>query len=658
MRPLLIFTLLFTALSPACAGTPTSGEFVNLGVQITSLTLQGTAFTRHPDARDLICTVIRGQPAKLLVFDLKSGELLHRLPLEGANGGWNATTASDGSVYVGSDDNGHLYRWIPGQTQARDLGQVAPDQTFAWDVAAGRDGEVFVATYPGCQAIRYHPDEGFKDVAGGNVAPPENYARSIAFEPVTGNVFVGVGAHAHLIEVDPKTGRKRDILPTKYADKKFVYSVRAAGGKLFALLQDGGPCLVIDPSSGEVEAEIPDVGAQVVVTQKSPYDDKVYIKGIGKLLSYDLKTRRHVPVDVPGTTAIIGMSWLRLDDPEFNGDTLIILAARGKLIRFDPRTGKSSAMQLTPPPERTPIHYIAKGPDGRIYTGGYLSGGLSAYDPRTGKHQQLGNMGQPEGITVMGSNMYLGIYPRARLFKYDPAQPWSGSTKNPQLLEELDRFEQDRPFATLGVEKINKVFFGTVPDYGRLGGALAVYDAANGKVDVHRDVVPEQSIVSLAYASDLIVGSTSISGGLGVKPSATEAKLFLWEPATNRKIFETVPVPGKWLITGLLNGPDGNIWGMADGTLFIFDIARREVIFTGELFPSSKATPHARWRSAFLSLHPDRRIYGTCGGRLFRLDPATKELSILRDEGASLLAVDDQGRIYFTDRTNLWQYTP
>ena len=116
MRPLLIFTLLFTALSPACAGTPTSGEFFDLGVQITSLTLQGTAFTRHPDGRNLICTVIRGQPAKLIVFDVKSADLLHRLPLKGANGGWNATTASDGSVYVGSDDNGHRTRRSHGCT--------------------------------------------------------------------------------------------------------------------------------------------------------------------------------------------------------------------------------------------------------------------------------------------------------------------------------------------------------------------------------------------------------------------------------------------------------------------------------------------------------------------------------------------------------------
>src|SRR4051794_25936815 len=129
------------------------GRFVDLGPQITSSLVIGTTFTKDPSGHDLVCTVMRGHPAKLIVFDVRGGQMLHRMPLAGANGAWNACTASDGSVYVGSDANGHLYRWIPGEDEAHNLGQVAPDQTFAWDVCAGREGEVFVGTYPGCLVI-------------------------------------------------------------------------------------------------------------------------------------------------------------------------------------------------------------------------------------------------------------------------------------------------------------------------------------------------------------------------------------------------------------------------------------------------------------------------------------------------------------------------
>src|SRR5436305_9378233 len=99
--------------SSAATGAP--GTFTNLGPQITATTLIGTTFAKEPSGREVVCTVMRGQPAKLLVYDLKSGTLLHKLALEGADGAWNATTASDGTIYVGTDANGNLYRWVPGE---------------------------------------------------------------------------------------------------------------------------------------------------------------------------------------------------------------------------------------------------------------------------------------------------------------------------------------------------------------------------------------------------------------------------------------------------------------------------------------------------------------------------------------------------------------
>jgi hypothetical protein len=173
------------ATAAAAAGAEARGEFEDLGVQITSMTLQGTTFARDPAGRDLVCTVIRGEPAKLLVFDIKTGDLLHRLALDGAHGAWNAATATDGSVYVGTDDEGKLFRWTPGEPAIKDLGRVAKDQTFVWDVAPGADGEVFCGTYPGCGVIRYHPNDGFSDVGRGRVAAGEDYVRALAFDPAS-----------------------------------------------------------------------------------------------------------------------------------------------------------------------------------------------------------------------------------------------------------------------------------------------------------------------------------------------------------------------------------------------------------------------------------------------------------------------------------------
>jgi hypothetical protein len=50
-------------------------------------------------------------------------------------------------------------------------------------------------------------------------------------------------------------------------------------------------------------------------------------------------------------------------------------------------------------------------------------------------------------------------------------------------------------------------------------------------------------------------------------------------------------------------------------------------------------------------------IYGTGNNHFFKLDPKTKEVTML-DKGASLLTMDASGNIYFRKNTDLWKYTP
>jgi hypothetical protein len=152
----------------------------------------------------------------------------------------------------------------------------------------------------------------------------------------------------------------------------------------------------------------------------------------------------------------------------------------------------------------------------------------------------------------------------------------------------------------------------------------------------------------------MIVGGTSIFGGLGQEPAETSARLFIWDPTTHQKTFDIAPFEGCGAITGLFVGPDNHLWGLACGELFIWDMSQRKIIFSKRLFERD-TTPRHIWRDAFFVKHPGKQIYGTSGGRLFRLDPATKDISILRREGANLLSMDRQGRLYFADNTHLWQ---
>jgi streptogramin lyase len=601
-----------------------------------------------PNGAGVVCVVMRGQPAKLVVFDLKSGEMFQRLPLDGAEGGWNACTSTDGSVYVGTDSNGHLYRWIPGESVAHDLGQPLPEQKWVWDVRPGKDGEIFGGTYPGANVFRYRPKEGFSDAGKGPVAANENYVRAVAYDAVTGKVYAGVGSHAHLIELDPKTGEKRDILPSEYHDKEFVYGLDLLGDHLFAMISHGQDSLVMNlRKHNEVEAILPSVTGQQTMTRDRE-TGCIYYSSSPKVFRFDPAKPKQAPVEAFSAGPVVGFTW--------EGRTLVAMNSYGAVTRFDPATGKSEITKFHLPKEPTPINQIELGPDGRIWVGGYLSGGAAAFDPKTKQTEQFGNISQPEDICSVGKTLYFGLYPGARLSLYDTTQPWNPKENNPRQFGDLGPENQSRPMAMLGVAELNKVFIGTVPEYGLLGGVLATYRIDQDKLATHHDVVHDQSIVSLVHSNGLVVGSTSIFGGLGIAPSQKEAKLFLWDPKKNEKVYETVPVAGATAITGLFIGPDQSVWGLANGTLFIFDVSQRKVIERHVLFHGEYHKEQI-WRDAQFVVHPNGQIYGSAGSQFFRLDPKTNLVTILKEQ-VGLCAMDRDGKLYFRDRTNLWQYTP
>ena len=106
-------------------------------------------------------------------------------------------------------------------------------------------------------------------------------------------------------------------------------------------------------------------------------------------------------------------------------------------------------------------------------------------------------------------------------------------------------------------------------------------------------------------------------------------------------------------------GPDGNVWGVADGTLFIFDVAKRQIVSRHELMKVHYKEDKSIWRGAFLAVHSSGQIYGMLDEKFFRLDPASKRVTILRNkEKIELLTMDRQGNLYFLDKVNLWQYQP
>ena len=199
-----------------------------------------------------------------------------------------------------------------------------------------------------------------------------------------------------------------------------------------------------------------------------------------------------------------------------------------------------------------------------------------------------------------------------------------------------------------------KVFIGSYPDYGQMGGAISVYTPQTGEKRVHRHVIENQSIASLVYVPsfDLIAAGSSIRGGNGTRAVEKEARLILWDPKEEKKVFELIPVPEARTILSLVSTRDGRVYGVTDTEkVFVFDITKREV---RKVFDLGFKDP----LEVSLQLGPGGRIYGLAREAIFTVDPFTDQVSLLAkppapiDSGMALLG----RKVYYGSDANLWEY--
>jgi hypothetical protein len=198
----MIRTLTFAALlwlGMAClyqgwAQTP-SGKYKNLGPQVYSSLIQGSVFADDAAGKSYVYTVVRGRPGHLIGYSLDPLKLAVDIALPDTDGSWDVEVSSDGIVYIAAA-NGVLFRHVPGTDSVTSLGTVLPGEQVTWDLAAGKDGEIFGGTYPGCRVFRYHPKDGFSDVGRGPLVEEENYVRSVTYHPGTGKVYAGIASHS------------------------------------------------------------------------------------------------------------------------------------------------------------------------------------------------------------------------------------------------------------------------------------------------------------------------------------------------------------------------------------------------------------------------------------------------------------------------------
>lgn len=594
---------------------PAAPRFEDLGKPVAERGLSFSYVTPGPDGNLLAWAMVRGEESQGAVgIDTVTGRV-HRVELQ-RYGASNVRLAQgpDGALYLFAGQPGRFFRYEPVAGKLTELGTPSDAATYWMRQGVSHDHVFYVGTYPRAELVACDMKTGdVRTVAALNDDPREKYIIDAAPDEHDGWVYCSVGLHhRELWAVNPVDGAKRQLLPAAMMEAQGAPEVwTSADGRVYG--RSGKTTFRCFPDrieAGEAPAARPADRARL------PGGELVRAMGDDGVLHIAKSTdeERTIPTDYRGL----------------------------------------------------PLRIYTVGPlhDGVLYGSGLKPGHFFTYRTATAEAVDHGTVtsGQIQvyDMVVHETGLFIGSYTGASIDRLDPHVPIARG-KNPQRIVQLSReYDQERPEQVI-VGPDNAIWIGTVPVKGRLGGALSRIDPGDFSVQCWRDIVPDQSIVSLVALPDtnqLLLGS-SIRGGTSAAPKATEAVLALWDVGSSKVVAEFKPVAGARQYCGLARAANGMIHGLAvtaDGlSRFVFEPGRRATVLAETMELDRPHFPYLHDRP----VGPQGLLIGLASDAIFGIDPADNSLTVLaRDKsvaGALGFWVTDEGQVYYGSGATLWR---
>lgn len=629
------------------------GAPIDLGEVVKAPLTVGAAIAETASGENELYFALNGTPSTFYAVNAETGEVSFSQQVPGMTHLYGIAQGSDKNIYFCGIDDGILYRYLPAEKRIENLGDN-PSNNWIWDLAASSDGKIYGATYPGSRIFEYDIATGeFTDI--GSAVEGQEYARGL--DVTDDYIYVGVGTTDALIRIDRETGEKTEISTPYSGQTRMAADVWAYNGKLF-VRDETSTLLVLDEATGNFEKQLT---FRAKISPPSPYDDNLiyYYKQTDRsLYSYNMSTKTESKItgvpQLPLSEPMV-LQWVTPSGGEKAGKPVLAMMMQfTEYMLYDPEDNWFETVPMNVEGQGLEIQSIEKGADGKLYIGGYQKA-TSIYDIGTKQlEHSTYDFPQAEGIGFLNGKTYYGTYGGAVIYAYDPSKPFAAGT-NPGVVNDVGD-EQDRPFALTSGD--DKLFIGTVSEYGIQGGALTVYDEKTNTWSTYRNVVEDQSIIGLAYKDGKLYGGTSLWGGLGVDPTQDEAKLFVWDVANGEKIDEfTISIPGidetPKMIGGLSFGPDGLLWGVVAGSVFAMDPDTKEIVKSKVIFGSDYVN-NSTWRPYYLRWGDDGLLYTTAGRNIVVLNPETMAYDVLKT-GVSLAALGDNGNLYYASGSKLME---
>jgi len=192
------------------------------------------------------------------------------------------------------------------------------------------------------------------------------------------------------------------------------------------------------------------------------------------------------------------------------------------------------------------------------------------------------------------------------------------------------------------------LYIGSIPAYGKIGGALSIYDPETDRIEVFRNIIPNQSIACLisdTQKNRILGGSWIIAGG-GVDSPERDAHLFAWDCAEKRLVADLIPVPGSGIVNHLHLLPDGTVLAACGDRLIQVDSEIGKVL-RNDPGPGGGITGIASFAGT---------LYTNSGAGLLSFDPDTWSATKI-GHGGVLLTFDALGHAYYARGPELLRTT-
>ena len=489
------------------------------------------------------------------------------------------------------------------------------------------DNYLYGGGYPDSRLYAWNRDTGaFRDF--GRI-DEENYLMwpCPQFE---NKIYCGLGSHAKLIEFDLQTKERRALLPAGYLQKEFLVQLTRWQDKLIGILFPHPKLLVYDTVANRVERiiDIPDEEDLYRTDQNNLIiiGDEVYFGGIvsDKLYRANLAAGRleKIAADVGGPFGIT------------EGRYLWCHSAIDRIAQFDLNTCRVvERFSCSYDGDGMGIFSMALGPDEKtLYGGAFITQSFFKFVPTKNESHEFGQVlnlpGQVNSMQAWREKIFIGHYIHATVTEYDTTMPWQPLDKqnpNPRRLFSLLHEGQDRIW-DMRLARDGCIYLACGATYGKLSGGLVRLNPQTYEYRVFHDLLPEQTLWCLEtrIPNKVIIGSW-IYGGLGQKPATTEGQLGIFDIATEKIELRLTPVPKAKNVTAIIlwqTQLDNFIVGAADGTLFIYDLMKNEIVFRDE---------HGWGDTASLCASRNGWIYGIAQRAIYRFDPSRQLFEKIAD---------------------------